>query len=1094
MVRGTRPGYRFRRIGLRAAICFMLAGFVVAQADQGGRAAGVAQGLPLAGVASDPATTGQWGALMNWPLVAVHTSLLRTGKILTWDAWETGGTPSVRLWDPATGAFTSVPNQTSQIFCSGLAQLPDGRLMVIGGHNGGEVGITDSNVFDPATNQWSLLSSMNSARWYPSLTELGDGRMAAMSGQTTPGSYADTPELYSPASGGWTSLTGASSSFVHDDGYPLSFLLPNGRLFVFDPEGGHLGILDPTAGTFAAGPISPIRFGAAAMYRPGKILVSGGGAAWSAPTTGATEIIDMTAASPAWQPAAPMAYGRYQHDLVVLADGQVLAVGGSADVDQADLNGPLPTEIWNPQTQTWSAAAALSNPRMYHSTALLLPDGTVLAAGGGRWTTAHDYQTAEIYSPPYLFKGARPTITSAPASAAYGATMTLQTPDAASISSVALVGLGSVTHTLDMDQRYVPLGFTAGSGTLSVQAPADPNLAPPGTYMLFILNGSGVPSIAKFVQIGSVPQSSQPALRTQATTTNGYTVSRPNGVPAGDVMLASLEVDADPVTVTAPAGWTRLVDRIVGAGTTSAFHAQLWSHVAGSSEPSAYTFTPSVGAWVDIGLLDYANVDPTSPVDAVSARDAGVTSTPSTDSVTTTAAGDLVIGLFQNYVNGTWTAGPGLTKRYDFDGNLAEDVIQGAAGPTGARTATSSVAGRTAALIVTLRARSSDTQPPSVSVTSPAAGATVSGSVVGLAASASDNVGVTAVQFSLDGADIGPRLTSAPYSFAWDSTGTPNGTHTISARAWDAAGNVGSAAPVSLTVSNPVPAAPVISNVGVSGLTATGATVTWTTDTPSDSTVEYGTTTAYGQSAASAGLVTSHLQTLSGLSGGTQYHYRVDSKDAYGQVSMSGDGTFTTATAVPAFRSASTATDSRTVSRPSGVVAGDLLLASLEVDADPVTVTGPAGWTLLQDTVAGAGTASAFHAQMWYRVAGSAEPGSYTWSVNQPVWTDVGLVAYKNVNASAPIDVSAGRDAGTTSQPQTSGITTTSANDLVVAMFVNYNFGTWTAGPGMTGRYDFDSNLAEDGLAAAAGPVAPRTATNTTAGPTTAQVVALRAP
>src|SRR5215469_3348997 len=103
----------------------------------------------------DPTVAGQWSSLMNGPLVAVHSIVLRTGKILMWDAWETGGTPSARLWDPATQTFTGVPVPLSQIFCSGHVELADGRVLVVGGHNGPENGIQDVNIFDPSTDKWS---------------------------------------------------------------------------------------------------------------------------------------------------------------------------------------------------------------------------------------------------------------------------------------------------------------------------------------------------------------------------------------------------------------------------------------------------------------------------------------------------------------------------------------------------------------------------------------------------------------------------------------------------------------------------------------------------------------------------------------------------------------------------------------------------------------------------------------------------------------------------------------------------------------------------------------------------------------------------
>src|SRR6185436_13442026 len=138
-------------------------------------------------------------------------------------------------------------------------------------------------------------------------------------------------------------------------------------------------------------------------------------------------------------------------------------------------NAVLAAELWNPATETWTTLAAMQRPRLYHSNALLLADARVLVLGGGRFNGGNaptDQLSSEIFSPPYLFKGARPVITAAPSTAAYGSGLSVQTPDAASIGSVVLIRLGTVTHSFNTNQRIVPLQFSAAAGTLSVQTRA----------------------------------------------------------------------------------------------------------------------------------------------------------------------------------------------------------------------------------------------------------------------------------------------------------------------------------------------------------------------------------------------------------------------------------------------------------------------------------------------------------------------------------------------------------------------------------------------------------------------------------------------
>ena len=461
-----------------------------------------------------PAVGGQWSTTATWPITAVHMSLLRTGKIAMWDGWETD--TFARVWDPGTNAFADITN-LSGLFCSGHATLSDGRLLVVGGHNGGEIGIKDTNLYNPGTDSWTRVADMAYARWYPSTNILADGRVVAISGQITSDVFADTPEVYDPVANTWTSLN-VNTSDLREPEYPLSYLLPNGKIFVLGGTQGIARTLNVAAETWTNSGTLPTKHGSAAMYRPGKILYTGGTSTGpDSPSQKNANVIDETVGSPAWRAIAPMAYPRYDHNLIVLADGKVMAMGGATTITRdVSTVGTLPAEIWDPATEQWTTVASMQDPRMYHSTAVLLPDGRVLVAGGGRLgsggAAAINYKTSQIYSPPYLFNGARPTITNAPAQIGYGGSMTVDTPDAASIGAVALIPLASNTHTLNTNQPYIDLSFTAGAGTLNVQRPANGNIAPPGSYMLFILNTDGVPAIAKMINVGG------PAIDGQAPT------------------------------------------------------------------------------------------------------------------------------------------------------------------------------------------------------------------------------------------------------------------------------------------------------------------------------------------------------------------------------------------------------------------------------------------------------------------------------------------------------------------------------------------------------------------------------------------------
>jgi hypothetical protein len=469
------------------------------------------------GNAAVPSVVGQWAAPFDVGLVAVNTVMLHTGKVLMFSGSFQVSYPA-RVWDPATGTLTTLADPPYNIFCAGQAQLPDGRILVAGGYDSASLGASGATIFDPVTMSWATLPKMAYRRWYPTVTGLPDGRMLVTSGgQACLSCLADIPEIFNPATNTFSKLTSASLPIWY---YPFMFVLPDGRVLSAgsNEQPYETRTLDLTSGAWSM--VDPVvRDGhSAVMYRPGKILKTGT-AADSGTTGNAANtafVLDMTQPSPAWRAVANMHYPRAFQNSTILPDGNVLVTGGGTALDGYDVsNGVLTPELWDPNTETWQTLSPAALARLYHSTALLLPDGRVLMAGSGDDGPAVNQTRAEIYSPPYLFKGARPSITGAPDLIQYAAAFSVQTPDAASIKSVVLIRPGSPTHAFDEDQRYLELSFTATGGGLSVQAPANANLAPPGYYMLFLVNSTGVPSVAAFVHFPA------PTVDAQAPTAPG---------------------------------------------------------------------------------------------------------------------------------------------------------------------------------------------------------------------------------------------------------------------------------------------------------------------------------------------------------------------------------------------------------------------------------------------------------------------------------------------------------------------------------------------------------------------------------------------
>jgi galactose oxidase-like protein/PKD domain-containing protein len=460
---------------------------------------------------------GQWQTLPNlMPINPVHAALLHNGRVLIVSG--SGNLPTntnlqAAIYDPATGTITTQPVNWD-MFCNGMVVLSDGRAIV----NGGTLqydpfhGQLVSAVYDPSTGQFTNVQNMAHGRWYPTVTSLSDGTIMTFSGLDENGNTNSTVEIYTVGSG-WSSAFG--SPFTPPL-YPRMHLLPSGKVFYsgsttssryFDPSAHTWSSVVATTnysgtrtyGTSVLLPLTP-----ANSYKPVVMIMGGGN-----PATNTTELIDLSAATPKWTFGPNMSQPRIEMNATILPNGKVVALGGSLN-DEDTTTASLNADLYDPATNTFSSAGQNAFARLYHSNSLLLPDATVLFIGGNPARGTYE-QHIEIYRPAYLFNqdgslATRPSISGVPSTGiGYGSAFQVQTPDAAGISSVVLMRAGAPTHAFDMEQRLVALSFTAGSGVLNVTAPPNGNIAPQGYYMLFLLNASGVPSLAQFVQLTPAP-------------------------------------------------------------------------------------------------------------------------------------------------------------------------------------------------------------------------------------------------------------------------------------------------------------------------------------------------------------------------------------------------------------------------------------------------------------------------------------------------------------------------------------------------------------------------------------------------------------
>lgn len=481
--------------------------------------------LPTGALPLDPATFGRWGEPFELPTQGEDAVLLPTGKVLLFE----GGSDAI-LWDSTTGSVERVPAPEG-INCAGLALLPDGRVLVNGGHN--ETfwyGSAQTLLFDPWTETWAKLPDMPRGAYYPGTIQLADGRALTLDGNDDAGLAPTTAGIWDGEA--WTSIAQPQPM----EFYPRMHVVPGGDIIIVgqQPESYRFDV-GAQAWSTGASSAGGMRWGGVSALLPdlSTVLVAGGGsmgfssegwgshpapfrdmpervvknlAAGREPATASVELFDF--ATLTFRDAAPMHVARRDLTSVLLPGGEPLVVGGAYGFEPIPgwVEHALAPEVYDASADAWTLLAPSNRHRGYHSTAILLPDGRVLASGGdfetGVGALTGLESTGELFSPPYLFRGARPTIASAETEWPYDATMPVRTPDAANVAAVHLVRLSSVTHSLNTDQRVVPLDFDRTGGEILVaRVPDDPGAAPPGWYMLFLVSDDGVPSVAKFVHL-----------------------------------------------------------------------------------------------------------------------------------------------------------------------------------------------------------------------------------------------------------------------------------------------------------------------------------------------------------------------------------------------------------------------------------------------------------------------------------------------------------------------------------------------------------------------------------------------------------------
>jgi hypothetical protein len=509
------------------------------------------QALAVAAAAQPNIVGGQWSDPFVIPVWGITSVLLNNGKVLFWSYSNSPANAGVAyVWDPATrtpgnpngmGHSITPPkpplndanNNINNIWCGGQTILRDGRVFVAGGNlkspdpiaGTGFEGLFSTYTFNPIAETWTFQRNMEHGRWYPTTTQMADNRVVITSGYDENGSYVINPavELFTPAA----AIDGVGTvNHVSDHDpvglYPFQYLMPSGQILQAGPYYNNVSLLTP-GGTWPwsndgfiphmhsnhGSQGNGIIYTDASVTPIKQVIMIAGGITTSAPGGTAisnNEWLDSTNPSAGWNQYPQWLQARHNANTVILPDGTLFTVGGNSAITLYDdpLMGPatIASERYNKPandlTGSWVQMAPNTIEAAYHSSAILLPDATVLLSQDDK-DLGSPHQ-AQVYSPPYLFAGSRPQITRAPSTVRLGQTYSIRA-NVPKIGSVVLVAPGAVTHGNDMHQRFIKLQSQTSGLNLQVTIPAYSSLVPPGYYMLFIVDSNGIPSVAKFVRV-----------------------------------------------------------------------------------------------------------------------------------------------------------------------------------------------------------------------------------------------------------------------------------------------------------------------------------------------------------------------------------------------------------------------------------------------------------------------------------------------------------------------------------------------------------------------------------------------------------------